>query len=338
MPRVTGVIVASGNGASALPAGMRVLARGGSALDAVEACAKVIEADTTDTSVGRGGKPNVLGEVELDASIVDGTTHRSGAVAALKGYLHPISVARAVMERTPHVFIVGDGAARFAREIGAETTENLTPSTRKLWVERLRSVGETPASIRRRAKLLPVVRKTVREERGTVNFLALDGNGDLASAVTTSGWAYKYPGRVGDSPVVGAGYYCDSRYGAAACTGYGELAIRNVTAKTAVDRLASGMPPDMVARAAIADANELEDAAFNIVVLSPKGVHASATNREGRRYVWMTTRMEEPVLVARMLVKRTTRRPQRGPPLSRASERSRPRPPGSASGSGRAPR
>ena len=338
MPRVTGVIVASGNGASALPAGMRVLARGGSALDAVEACSKVIEADTTDTSVGRGGKPNVLGEVELDASIVDGTTHRSGAVAALKGYLHPISVARAVMERTPHVFIVGEGAARFAREIGAETTENLTPSTRKLWVERLRSVGETPASVRRRAKLLPIVRKTVREERGTVNFLALDGNGDLASAVTTSGWAYKYPGRVGDSPVVGAGNYCDSRYGAAACTGYGELAIRNVTAKTAVDRLASGMPPDMVARAAIADANELEDAAFNIVVLSPKGVHASATNREGRRYVWMTTRMEEPVLVARMLVKRTTRRPQRGPPLSRASERSRSRPPGSASGSGRAPR
>jgi len=284
--------VASGNGASALPAGIRILSRGGSALDAIEACAKIIEADTTDTSVGRGGKPNVLGEVELDASIVDGTSHRVGAVAALTGYLHPITVARAVMERTPHAFIVGDGAARFAREIGAETTQNLTPSTRKLWVERLRSVGETPASVRRRAKLLPVVRKTVREERGTVNFLALDGNGDLASAVTTSGWAYKYPGRVGDSPIVGAGNYCDSRYRAAACTGYGELAIRNVTAKTAVDRLA----------------NELEDAAFNIVVLSPKGVHASATNRQGRRYVWMTTRMDEPTLEARILVKRTARR------------------------------
>src|SRR5216683_1138185 len=127
---MTGTIVASGNGASALPAGIRILARGGSALDAVEACAKIIEADTTDTSVGRGGKPNVLGEVELDASIVDGTTHHTGAVAALKGYLHPISVARAVMERTPHVFIVGDGAARLAREIGAERTQNLTPSTR----------------------------------------------------------------------------------------------------------------------------------------------------------------------------------------------------------------
>jgi beta-aspartyl-peptidase (threonine type) len=278
--------------------------RGGSALDAVEACAKIIEADTTDTSVGRGGKPNVLGEVELDASIMDGTTHRTGAVAALVGYLHPISVARAVMERTPHVFIVGDGAARFAREIGAERTQNLTPSTRKLWVERLRSVGETPASIRRRAKLLPVVRKTVREERGTVNFLALDGHGDVASAVTTSGWAYKYPGRVGDSPVIGAGNYCDSRYGAAACTGYGELAIRGATAKTAVDRLATGMPPDMVARAAIADANGLEDAAFNIVVLSAKGVHASATNREGRRYVWMTARMKEPITAARAVVSR----------------------------------
>jgi L-asparaginase / beta-aspartyl-peptidase len=302
--RISGVIVASGNGASALPSGMRILARGGSALDAVEACAKIIEADTTDTSVGRGGKPNVLGEVELDASIVDGTTHRTGAVAALKGYLHPISVARAVMERTPHVFIVGDGAARFAREIGAEAIQNLTPSTRKLWVERLRSVGETPASIRRRVKLLPVVRETVREERGTVNFLALDGRGDIASAVTTSGWAYKYPGRVGDSPIIGAGNYCDSRYGAAACTGYGELAIRNVTAKTAVDRLAVGMPPDMVARAAIADANELEDAAFNIVVLSRKGVHASATNREGRRYVWMTQKMKKPATAARTVVSR----------------------------------
>ncbi len=297
MARATGVIVGSGNGASALPAGMRILARGGSALDAVEACAKIIEADTTDTSVGRGGKPNVLGEVELDASIVDGTTHRTGAVAALKGYLHPISVARAVMERTPHVFIVGDGAARFAKEIGAKTTQNLTPSTRKLWVERLHAVGETPSSIRRRTKLLSLVRKIVGEDRGTVNFLALDRRGDIASAVTT--------------------------YGAAACTGYGELAIRNVTAKTAVDRLAAGMPPDLVARAAIADANALEDAAFNIVVLSPKGVHASATNREGRRYVWMTTEMDEPTLAARMLVKRTARRPRRGPASSRASAQSR---------------
>ena len=307
MARAIAVIVASGNGASALPTGMRILRRGGSALDAVEACAKIIEADTTDTSVGRGGKPNVLGVVELDASIVDGTTHRTGAVAALKGYLHPISVARAVMERTPHVFIVGDGAARFAREIGARTTPTLTPSTRKLWVERLRSVGETPATIRRRAKLLPVVLKTVREERGTVNFLALDRRGDVASAVTTSGWAYKYPGRVGDSPIVGAGNYCDSRAGGACCTGYGELAIRNVTAKTAVDRLASGVPPLDVARRAIADANRLDDSAFNIVVLGAGGIHASATNRAGRQYAYMNVEMTRAVTEPRAVVAPGTR-------------------------------
>ena len=301
--KVRPTIVASGNGSAALPEGVRILARGGSALDAVEACARIVEADPEDRSVGLAGKPTVLGEVELDASIMDGTTHRSGAVAALKGYLHPISVARAVMEQTPHVFIVGDGAARFAREIGAKRAQNLTASTRKLWVERLRKVGEKPASVRRRIKLLPVVRQTVREERGTVNFLALDRSGNVASAVTTSGWAYKYPGRVGDSPVIGAGNYCDSQIGAAACTGYGELAIRSVTAKTAVDRLAGGMPVDLVARAAIADANALEDAAFNIVVLSAKGAHASATNREGRRYVWMTVSMREPRVTPRTIVR-----------------------------------
>ena len=133
MPRAVPIIVASGNGASAMAAGMRILARGGSALDAVEACARIVEADPLDTSVGRGGKPNVLGAVELDASIMDGRALRTGAVAALRGYLHPISVARAVMERTPHVLLVGEGAARFAREIGAERARNLTASTRKLW-------------------------------------------------------------------------------------------------------------------------------------------------------------------------------------------------------------
>jgi beta-aspartyl-peptidase (threonine type) len=296
-------MVASGNGGSALPEGMRILRRGGSALDAVEACAKIVEADPSDTSVGRGGMPNVLGEVELDASIIDGTTHRTGAVAALRGYLHPVTVARAVMERTPHVFLVGEGAARFAREIGARRARNLTAATRRLWTARMRAAGETPRSVRRRKALMPIVRKTVAEERGTVNFIALDARGNLASAVSTSGWAYKYPGRVGDSPIVGAGSYCDSRYGAAACTGYGELAIRGVTAKTAVDRLAAGVSVAAVARAAIADANALDDAAFNIVVLSVRGEHAAATNRRLRRYAWMTADAAAPRIMPRAIVR-----------------------------------
>ncbi|MEO8632007.1 MAG: N(4)-(beta-N-acetylglucosaminyl)-L-asparaginase [Chloroflexota bacterium] len=304
MKKITPIVIASGNGTPGLAAGIAVLRKGGSALDAVEACARVIEADPSDTSVGRGGKPNVLGVVELDASLVDGTTHRVGAVGALTGFLHPITVARAVMERLPHVMLVGDGAARFAAEIRAEKATLLTPSTRKMWVQRLAKARETPASVRRRAKLAPVVAKTVGEERGTVNFIALDRAGDIASAVSTSGWAYKYPGRIGDSPIVGAGNYCDSRYGGACCTGFGELAIRNVTAKTAVDRLAAGISPAEVARRAIADVNALDDAAFNIVVLSADGSHAAASNRTDRRYAWQRADMEAPVVPTREIVRR----------------------------------
>jgi beta-aspartyl-peptidase (threonine type) len=307
MNKVTPIIIASGNGAPGLAAGIAVLRKGGSALDAVEACARVIEADPADTSVGRGGKPNVLGVVELDASLVDGTTHRVGAVGALRGYLHPITVARAVMERLPHVMLVGEGAARFASEIGAERATLLTPSTRRMWIERLAKTRETPESVRRRAKLAPVVAKTVGEERGTVNFIALDPAGAIASAVSTSGWAYKYPGRLGDSPIVGAGNYCDTRYGGACCTGFGELAIRNVTAKTAVDRLAGGMSAAEVARRAIADVNELDDAAFNIVVLAADGSHAAASNRADRRYAWQRTDMDAPEVVARELERAVAR-------------------------------
>jgi len=305
--KVIPIVIASGNGAPGLAAGIAVLRKGGSALDAVEACARVIEADPADTSVGRGGKPNVLGIVELDASLMDGITHRVGAVGALRGYLHPISVARAVMERLPHVMLVGDGAARFAAEIGAEKTTLLTPATRRMWVERLAKARETPASVRRSAKLAPVVAKTVGEERGTVNFIALDRTGGVASAVSTSGWAYKYPGRLGDSPIIGAGNYCDTRYGGACCTGFGELAIRNVTAKTAVDRLAAGMSAAEVARRAIADVNVLEDAAFNIVVLAADGSHAAASNRADRRYAWQRADMDAPELPAREIVTRSAR-------------------------------
>ncbi len=303
--RPTPIIVTSGNGATALPEGVRVLRRGGSALDAVEACARYVEADVADTSVGTGGLPNILGVVELDASIVDGTAHRAGSVAALVGFGHPISVARAVMRRTPHVMLVGEGAARFAAETGAERARNLTPSTRRLWADALRQVGETPASVRRAKRLLPVVKRVIADRLGTVNFIALDRRGNVASAVTTSGWGYKYPGRVGDSPIIGAGNYCDSATGGACCTGYGELAMRLLTAKTAVDRLAAGLRPATVARRAIVDANRLADVPFNVIVLAKDGTHASATNRAGRRYAFMTSEMTGPAMRSRAAVRAT---------------------------------
>src|SRR3954470_15447827 len=300
----TPTIIASGNGAKALPDGIRILKRGGSALDAVEACARYVEADVTDVSVGRGGLPNILGAVQLDASIVDGTSHRVGSVAALEGFHHPISVARAVMETLPHVMLVGEGAARFAAEIGAERINNLTASTKKLWIARLAKERETPASVRRKKKLIPLVQRIVGESPGTVNFIAVDKKGNFASAVSTSGWAYKYPGRVGDSPIIGAENFCDTRFGGACCTGFGELAIRNLTAKTAVDGLAAGGSANDVARRAIADANALADAAFNIVVLAADGTYASATNRDGRQYAFMTSEMKQAETRPRTVVRR----------------------------------
>jgi len=306
--QVIPTIVSSGNGRGALATGIGILARGGTALDAVEACARIVEADPTDDTVGYGGLPNVLGVVELDASIVDGTTHAAGSVAALTGYLHPITVARAVMERLPHVMLVGAGAVRFAAEIGAEAGELLTPESREKWVERLRDAGHTPASIARAAALGPVVADMVTE-RGTVNFVAIDSRGNIASAVTTSGWGFKYPGRVGDSPIIGAGHYSDTRFGGAACTGFGELAMRNVTAKTAVDRLARGESAAAVAEKAIADANALvsHGSRLNIVVLAANGEHAAATTKRGVKYAYQSVGMTRPVVRARAIVRRRSR-------------------------------
>ncbi len=299
-------MVASRNGAQGLPVGMRILRRGGTARDAVVAATKVVEDDPEDRSVGTGGLPNVLGEVELDASLMDGRMLRVGAVCALRGFRSPIEVARLVLERLPHVLLAGDGAARFARECGCEERDLLTPEARELWRRRLRRVGETPASIARKRRLIPVVWRAIVEERGTVNVLALDRRGDLAAAVSTSGWAYKYPGRVGDSPIIGAGNYCDSRFGAAACTGFGELAMRAGSARTAVERLHAGDTPEDAARDAIAAANALQARVvkrLNVVVLAPDGAHAAATTRRGARYAVMTGHMREAALLPRRVVR-----------------------------------
>src|SRR3989442_1738912 len=169
----------------------------------------------------------------------------------------------------------GGGQARGARR-GAVHHDRTAPTARPRGL--CRRVGRGPP----------------RGGRVMVTFRRLGGRGEVSSGVRTRGWGYKYGGGVGDSPIIGAGNYCDSRYGAAACTGYGELAIRRVTAKTAVDRLAAGRGVEAVARAAVADASALEDAAFNIVLLSARAGHAGATNLAGRRYVWMTTRMSAP--------------------------------------------
>lgn len=295
------VVVASTNGSTGIGESMRVLRSGGSALDAVEAGIRLVEADPDDHSVGYGGYPNLLGQVELDAAIMDGTELRCGAVGAMRGYTHAISVARRVMERLPHVFLVGDGAARFANEMGFERREQLTDAAASTWEERLPhdSAGEPIRDLSSRKDIWKLVEIATDPERtrGTVNFLALDGQGSIAAGVSTSGWAWKYPGRLGDSPIIGAGLYADSRYGAAACTGMGEMAIRAATAHSVVWYLRQGLSLAEAGRAAMHDLDDLGGrylARMTFVAIDQEGNHAGFSNGDGERYIAMTDQMADP--------------------------------------------
>lgn len=234
MPRI---VLTNSAGRTGIRTAVETLKRGRPALDAVERGIRRVETDTRVHSVGRGGWPNLLGEVELDASIMDGRTRHAGAVGALKGFLHPISVARKVMEELPHVLLVGEGAARFASEWRMEKGENLTTEAEaawKSWLEaNLDADGRTHWP---EVPLSPLSWRTADPATagGTTVFLVHAGDKDLAAGVSTSGWAWKHPGRLGDSPLIGAGMYVDSRYGAAACTGHGELMIRTGAARSIV--------------------------------------------------------------------------------------------------------
>lgn len=305
------IVVASANGRVGIGEAMAVLRRGGSALDAVEAGTRVVEDNAEDRTVGTGGLPNLLGEVELDASIMDGHTLAAGAVAALKEYPNPISVARRVMTDLPHVLLVGSGAARFAAESGFHTAELLTPETRRVWEERMRGGRQhtaTPGDIAYYERMRELARLATDPEKvgGTVNFLARDGDGHIASAVSTSGWAWKYPGRTGDSPIIGAGNYCDDRYGAAGCTGRGEMAIRAGTARAVVLYLKMGMSLEEALAEAMRDLWGLDDpyeGSMNIVALDAAGHPAAASNSEAT-YVYQTDEMDSFVEVPRMRVSR----------------------------------
>ena len=275
------ILVASANGDVGMDAGWAILSRGGPALDAVEAATREVERNASDHTVGLGGYPNLIGEVELDASIMDGVTRQAGCVGALRGYVHAITVARAVLERLPHVLVVGDGAARLAEEIGLAREETLTDEARDVWQRGLDGTLTDEGLSARMLSAVAALAADPDHAAGTVNFLAIDGGGGMASAVSTSGWAWKYPGRLGDSPVIGAGNYCDVRYGAAACTGFGELAIRSGTARRVVDGLAHGESLADACADAIADLYDLgvppERMIMHSVAIDATGSHHGVT-------------------------------------------------------------
>lgn len=303
---MNGIVVASANGRVGIEAAVEVLRSNGSALDAVIAGARLVEANAEDHTVGYSGLPNLLGEVELDASVMDGKGLRAGSVGAVIGYQDVTDLARHVMDDLPHVLLGGNGAARFAEEVGLPRKDLLTPEAEAIWRSRMSSATSGASRAGYYARMRELVKETASDAElastgepphGTVNFIARDRNGDIACAVSTSGWAWKYPGRMGDSPIIGAGNYADNRWGAAACTGRGEMAQRACTAHSVVMFMRFGMSLDDALTTAMRDLAALDDpyaSEMNIVAIDREGSPGAASTRAGKTFVVMSEDMTSP--------------------------------------------
>jgi isoaspartyl peptidase/L-asparaginase-like protein (Ntn-hydrolase superfamily) len=231
------LLLANSEGRSGVAQSVELLKAGENGLRAVIEGVKIVEADLNIHTVGRSSWPNLLGELQLDAAVMDGNTRRTGAVGALRGFLHPVEVAYAVMQRLDHEILVGEGAERFAEEIGAQRSLNETEFSTRAWEAHLDStLTVEQKKVFPNLNLLGIksVARDPEQTRDTTVYLSRDRSGRISTAASTSGWAWKYPGRLGDSPIIGAGSYADSRYGACACTHVGEMAIRSGTARSVV--------------------------------------------------------------------------------------------------------
>jgi L-asparaginase / beta-aspartyl-peptidase len=251
---------------SAAAAGWEVLAAGRSALEAVEAAIRIME-DHPVFDAGRGSHLNADGYVELDAGMMDGASLRAGAVAAVRRIANPITLARRVLHDSPHVFLVADGAERFALEAGVplcDPEELIVPRERALWDER-RAEG---APARPDSAFRPASGNSAAD---TVGAVALDQAGNLAVGNSTGGTFYKSPGRVGDTPIIGCGLYADNTMGAAVCTGWGEQIMKTVLAKTTVDQIALLRSANDAARVAIAYFRHRVGGLGGVICISPDG-------------------------------------------------------------------
>lgn len=264
-------------GIQANEAAWEVLKNKGRALDAVEAGVKIPEGDPKERSVGYGGRPDRDGKVTLDACIMDEFSN-IGSVACLQHIKHPISVARAVMEKTPHVMLVGDGALQFALSQGFQKENLLVEESEKEWKEWLKTSQYKPiANI---------------ENHDTIGMIALDTHGNLSGACTTSSMAFKMHGRVGDSPIIGAGLYVDNEIGAATATGHGEEVIRITGCHLVVELMRQGKSPQKACEEAVARivkltknrGKELKDIQVGFIALNKKGEYGSYCIQGGFNY------------------------------------------------------
>lgn len=270
-----------------------ILGKGGRALDAVEKGVRLVENDPEERSVGYGGRPDRDGRVTLDACIMD-ENYNIGSVACLEDIKNPISVARAVMEKTPHVMLVGDGALQFAVSQGFKKENILTPESEKEWKEWLKD-----------SKYQPIVNI---ENHDTIGMIALDANGNLSGACTTSGMAFKMHGRVGDSPIIGAGLFVDNEVGAATATGHGEEVIRTVGTHLVVELMRQGRTPQQACKEAVERIvkiterrnKNLKDIQVGFIALNKKGEYGSYCIQDGFNfavYDQKGNRLEKPGFV-----------------------------------------
>ena len=252
----------------------RVLLAGGSLLDAVEKGINVTESDLSNGSVGSGGIPNAAGVVQLDACIMQGVGHRGGGVAALEGIRHPISVARRVMEKTPHVLIVGAGAREFALQEGFEMCPLVTEGQKRAW-ENWKAAQDAK-------------KKGATKGHDTIALVGLGPDGNLVGGCSTSGLGYKLPGRVGDSPILGSGLYVDNEVGAAGATGLGENVMRYCGSYQVVEFMRQGLSPEEACKETIKRIARIDprgfDLSINFIALDKKGRFGAAGTGSGFQY------------------------------------------------------
>lgn len=272
----------------ALEIGWEILSNGGSAVDAVEKSIRYLEDDDT-FDAGRGSFVNALGEIELDASIMNGTTFRCGAVGAVQNIRYPISLARTVMDKSEHVLLVGMGAVRFAMENGikqCKSDELLIGRELQRWKDQqnLKSFSAKDSF-------------TKKMPSDTVGAVALDKTGTIASGTSTGGTPNKYPGRLGDSPLIGCGTYADSNVGGVSCTGWGEAIIKVALAKTVIDKMENNdYDPNRAAKIGLENLSKKADGFGGVIVLNKNGIPAFAFNTPRMACAYRTSDMDKSIV------------------------------------------
>jgi len=253
------IAISSGNGTKALEKAMEMIKQGSDALDAVIAGVNIVEDDPNDMSVGYGGLPNEDGVVELDAAVMHGPSYRGAGVAALRNIKNPSKVARVVMERTKHVLLVGDGALKFAKAHGFQEMDLLTDQAREAWLKWKENLSNQDNWLPQHSIDNLDIGKAFEEflrHYGTIHCSGIDLNGNISCTTTTSGLAFKIAGRVGDSPIIGAGLYCDNEVGSAGSTGLGEANLLNCSSAMIVEWMRQGKSPEEACLLACKRVNE----------------------------------------------------------------------------------